>query len=114
MEKKIFENEAYIVEGKTDYLYYVTKSSSREQRKKFNIGDIYINGVVCMGCKDYIRSKNKHDFVTCSCGNVSVDGGSHYARRIAKNQNYIDVIEYFNDINAENNTINVNKKFETN
>lgn len=34
-----------------------------------------------MGCKDVIESKYRHDFVTCSCGNISVDGGNDYFKR---------------------------------
>lgn len=94
MKKSVFENEAYIV-LETDTLNYVTKSSTKEQRDKFNIGDIYINAAVCKKCGDYIRSKHRHDFVTCECGSVSVDGGSHYVRRVGSD--YINVVEYFLD-----------------
>lgn len=34
----------------------------------------------CKKCSDQITSKHRHDFVTCKCGSVSVDGGSHYRR----------------------------------
>ena len=43
---------------------------------------IKINRVRCKFCKDVIESKHYHDFVTCSCGNVSVDGGREYIRRL--------------------------------
>lgn len=36
--------------------------------------------VVCERCLDVIVSKHRHDFVTCSCGGVSVDGGSDYLK----------------------------------
>lgn len=32
-------------------------------------------------CGDIIESTFRHDFVTCSCGAVSVDGGKDYLRR---------------------------------
>lgn len=32
-------------------------------------------------CGDIIESKSVHDFKTCSCGAVSVDGGHEYLRR---------------------------------
>ena len=41
------------------------------------------NSVRCLMCLDEIESKHRHDFVTCSCGNVSVDGGLAYVRRSA-------------------------------
>lgn len=97
MEKEIFKNEAYIVMDETDAMNYVTRSSTKEQRKKFNIGDIYINGAVCIHCNDFIRSKNRHDYRTCPCGKVSVDGGSWYAKRVGNREDYIDVIEGFLD-----------------
>jgi len=34
----------------------------------------------CLLCRDVIESKYRHDFVTCSCGNVSVDGGNDYLK----------------------------------
>ena len=39
------------------------------------------NAIKCKLCNDIIESKSVHDFVTCSCGNVSVDGGHEYLRR---------------------------------
>jgi hypothetical protein len=35
---------------------------------------------ICLKCKDVIQSKHVHDFVTCSCGSFSVDGGGDYTR----------------------------------
>jgi hypothetical protein len=40
------------------------------------------NAVSCNGCGDFIVSKHRHDFVTCSCGAISVDGGQDYLRRV--------------------------------
>lgn len=40
------------------------------------------NAVSCNGCGDFIVSKHRHDFVTCSCGSISVDGGQEYLRRV--------------------------------
>ena len=42
------------------------------------------NQVKCNHCGDIIESKNRHDFRTCSCGAVSVDGGHDYLRRCYK------------------------------
>lgn len=38
------------------------------------------NRVQCLVCNDIIESRHRHDFVTCSCGAVSVDGGKDYQR----------------------------------
>lgn len=40
------------------------------------------NAVICNKCDDFIFSKHRHDFVTCKCGNISVDGGQEYLRRV--------------------------------
>lgn len=39
------------------------------------------NAARCDRCGDVIESIHRHDFKTCSCGNVSVDGGHDYLRR---------------------------------
>ena len=51
---------------------------------------ILTNKVKCLLCLDTIESKHRHDFVTCSCGNVSVDGGKDYFRRSAVNSMMIE------------------------
>ena len=38
------------------------------------------NSIICNHCKEEIESKHRHDFVTCKCGKVSVDGGKDYNR----------------------------------
>lgn len=43
------------------------------------------NTIRCNHCGDVIESKFRHDFVTCSCGCCSVDGGHDYMRRLFKN-----------------------------
>ena len=40
------------------------------------------NAAICNKCDDFIVSKHRHDFVSCKCGNVSVDGGQAYLRRV--------------------------------
>jgi hypothetical protein len=49
------------------------------------------NAVSCLACGDFIVSKHRHDFVTCTCGAVSVDGGQEYLRRVGDFINAIDV-----------------------
>lgn len=39
------------------------------------------NAIRCRHCGDVIESKSVHDFVTCTCGACSVDGGYDYLRR---------------------------------
>jgi hypothetical protein len=49
------------------------------------------NAVSCLGCGDFIVSKHRHDFVTCTCGAVSVDGGQEYLRRVGDFANAVDL-----------------------
>ncbi len=39
------------------------------------------NKAKCLKCGDVIESKYTHDYVQCSCGNISVDGGKDYLKR---------------------------------
>ena len=48
------------------------------------------NAVTCLGCGDFIVSKHRHDFVTCTCGAISVDGGQAYLRRVGDFTNATD------------------------
>lgn len=50
------------------------------------------NMAQCMVCKQVIESKHVHDFVTCKCGCLSVDGGKDYAKRVGNG--FIELTEY--------------------
>ncbi len=39
------------------------------------------NAVRCLRCGDVIHSAHRHDYQTCLCGDVSVDGGQSYLKR---------------------------------
>lgn len=39
------------------------------------------NSALCLDCGHEIESTHRHDFVTCKCGNISVDGGKSYLKR---------------------------------
>ena len=39
------------------------------------------NAIRCNHCGDVIESTHRYDFVTCSCGCCSVDGGKDYLKR---------------------------------
>ncbi len=55
------------------------------------MGRIIENSAQCLKCGEKIISKHRHDYVTCSCGNVSVDGGLDYCRRSFKDmKSWID------------------------
>ena len=51
--------------------------------------------VECNHCHSVIESVHRHDFVTCVCGNVSLDGGLDYTRILANSFNdYTDLSVY--------------------
>ena len=53
------------------------------------------NKAKCLICGDVIESKHRHDFVTCTCGNLSVDGGKDYCKRSVKEvDKYEELSEY--------------------
>lgn len=53
------------------------------------------NAAQCKLCEEIIESKHVHDYVSCKCGNVSVDGGLEYIRRAFKGDpnTFVDLSE---------------------
>jgi len=51
------------------------------------------NRAQCRKCKDIIESKHVHDFVTCKCGAISVDGGQDYIKRSGNPKDFMEVKE---------------------
>ena len=43
---------------------------------------ILSNQATCLKCGDTIFSAHRHDFVSCSCETICVDGGMDYIRRV--------------------------------
>lgn len=39
------------------------------------------NSARCLDCGHEVESVHVHDFVTCPCGQLSVDGGRQYLKR---------------------------------
>lgn len=56
------------------------------------------NAVICKRCDDYIVSKHRHDYVTCKCGAISVDGGQEYLRRVGDLSAGIDMSWEIDDV----------------
>ena len=51
-----------------------------------------MNKARCRKCGTVIHSKSRHDYVSCKCGEIFVDGGEDYYRRGAKDfKNFIDL-----------------------
>lgn len=52
---------------------------------------IISNQVKCLKCGDEPFSAHRHDFKSCKCGNISVDGGQAYLKRMYKSKNFKDM-----------------------
>lgn len=71
-------------------------------RAIYNIGDIFENKAKCLECGSVIISKNRHDYVICNCGNLSVDGGSWYLKRgFKKEDSYEEQSIMYNDVKGK-------------
>jgi hypothetical protein len=51
------------------------------------------NAAQCAKCGDIIESKHRHDFVSCSCGAIFVDGGLDYIRSGGNREDFISLLE---------------------
>ena len=49
------------------------------------------NAAKCKICDDVIESHYTHDYVTCKCGAISVDGGHDYLKRSGDPHNMINM-----------------------
>lgn len=57
------------------------------------------NRAKCKLCDDIIESVHHHDYITCKCGEISVDGGDHYCRCSARNwENFIRIDDEGNEV----------------
>lgn len=54
---------------------------------------ILVNKIKCKKCRDVIESKSVHDFKTCKCGAVAVDGGRCYLRRCGSREDLSETDE---------------------
>lgn len=51
------------------------------------------NAAQCAKCGDIIESTYQHDFVSCSCGAIFVDGGREYIRSGGDREDFISLLE---------------------
>lgn len=73
------------------------------------------NRILCKICLDIIESKHCHDYITCSCGAISADGGNDYFKRGGKAEDMVDLAfpERLVDVaTAAKETINLKKEDE--
>jgi hypothetical protein len=56
---------------------------------------ILVNRAMCLLCGETIESRFTHEFKTCKCGEVSVDGGKDYLKRVyGSKQNVVELSEF--------------------
>ena len=67
------KHKTYMLLTKSDGQFYIRGMSPREMNKYR-----YQSALYCLSCKDIIYSVMRHDFRSCTCGKVSVDGGKDY------------------------------------
>ena len=88
--------------GSLNTCFYSKHDLSPAERRRLGAGDIRINAAECLNCKETIISENRHHFVTCRCGFLSVDGGSLYARRLYRDSDqiasYLEKTIYYNKL----------------
>lgn len=59
---------------------------------------IVYNAAKCGCCGDTIVSRHRHDYVSCTCGGVVVDGGLDYLRRgFSKDCEVVDLSVYLDE-----------------
>lgn len=60
------------------------------------------NRAKCKLCEDILESFHKHDYVTCKCGEISIDGGDYYMHCSARDwHNFLRVDDNDNEIVPE-------------
>ena len=52
------------------------------------------NRAQCLSCNDIIQSIHRHDFVSCSCRKLSIDGGMDYIRVICNDFDAIKFLDW--------------------
>ena len=63
--------------------------------KEFYENPVLLRNIAqCKRCGNVIESINRHDFVTCKCGKVSVDGGTDYLKRSGNLSDIEELSEY--------------------
>jgi|ERR1051325_2374008 hypothetical protein len=70
-------HKRYMLLTKNNGQFYV-RGMDEQQIEPFR----YQDALHCCACGDVIYSVNRHDFRSCSCGNVSIDGGRDYTRTL--------------------------------
>jgi len=50
-----------------------------------------VHGIICPICKEFIWSSYRHDFKSCKCGSIFIDGGQKDYIRLGPLKNVVDI-----------------------
>lgn len=67
---------------------------------------ISFNRARCRKCGTFLESKTVHDFQTCACGAISIDGGREYIRQLAVDWNLFEDLTEYEELINPNTTCN--------
>lgn len=59
-----------------------------------------VNATVALCCGTILHSKHRHDFVTCKCGQLSIDGGNDYIKIVGDKTKYYYRIQTLIELEA--------------
>jgi len=59
------------------------------------------NQIKCKLCQDIIYSTQVHDYRSCTCGAVAVDGGLEYSKRTGQKEHWEEQSIYLDDITID-------------
>lgn len=59
---------------------------------------IWKNKAKCRKCGDIIQSKFRHDFMSCKCGAIFVDGGDEYWRAGGNPEDFERIMEKYGKV----------------
>lgn len=68
-------------------------------RQATNRRKVLRNRAKCKKCQSIIESFHRHDYITCKCGEISVDGGNDYHKCSARDwDNFLRIDDDGNEI----------------
>ncbi len=82
-----FDSQSFLRKCGKELEYFIVDPDDYNYNQGYEV--IVRNSAKCLNCNKHLVSTHRHDFVTCECGSLSVDGGHSYVRRLFnKKENY--------------------------
>lgn len=75
-----FDSQSFLRKIGKDFEYLIVDPDDYNYNQGYNV--IVSNCAKCLVCYQILYSNHRHDFNTCECGRLSVDGGHSYLRRL--------------------------------